>query len=137
MEDRDPALSLLATSRTASHLYGVWAIVYGILTFIFGDALWQSRAYDLAHKIPVAPESWGAVLSIFGIMILYGQFRSKWTISSLGCWLTGVWCYLFAIFFLIDAIRRGEAFGLTGTWIYLILGTLMINRGALSRKVHV
>ncbi|QAY05758.1 membrane protein [Gordonia phage Vasanti] len=134
---RDPVEALLASVRTAGILYGVFAVGYGLLTVIFGDALWGSGAYGLAQKIPAAPQSWGLVFAVFGIGILAGIRTRRPELIAASCWLSGVWCYVFAILFLADSFRRGEAFGITGFWLYTIFGTLVINRGACARKVGI
>lgn len=135
--DDDPVDALLATTRTAGILYGVFAVGYGLFTVVFGDALWGSAAYGLAQKVPAAPQSWGVVFAVFGVAILIGIIgrRHHRELTAVACWLAGIWCYVFAIMFLGDAIRRREALGITGFWVYMILGTLMINRGACAHKV--
>ncbi|UYL86874.1 membrane protein [Gordonia phage RavenCo17] len=136
-ERDDPVETLLASVRTAGILYGVLAVGYGLQTVVFGDALWGSSAYGLAQKVPVAPQSWGVVFALFGIGILVGVRTRRPEVTAASCWLAGVWCYVFAIFFLADSFRRGEVFGITGFWLYTIVGTLVINRGACARKARV
>lgn len=99
---RDPVEALLASVRTAGILYGVFAVGYGLLTVVFGDALWGSGAYGLAQKIPAAPQSWGVVFAAFGIGILVGMRVRRANLTAASCWLAGVWCFVFAIFFLAD-----------------------------------
>ena len=131
----EPVEALVAGSRTAALLYSAFCVGYGVLTLVFGDSLWGSRAYDTAQMTPVAPQSWGVALLAFGIMGVVGVARRQGGLIVWGCGLAGIWCYVFSILFLADALKRHEAFGATGWWVYLILGTLMINRAIQARRV--
>lgn len=134
----DPVEDLLGSINAASRLYGLFGIGFGVLAFCFGDGLWGSRAYDTAQLVPGAPQSWGALSMLFGMMVIFGPLlrgRHEWRVSAIGCWLMGVWCYIFAIFLATDAIKRQEAFGLSGAWLFSVVGTLAINRGRLGMRL--
>ncbi|UAK38466.1 hypothetical protein K8O93_01275 [Gordonia bronchialis] len=134
----DPVEELLASINTAGRLYGLFGIGFGLLAFCFGDSLWGARAYDTAKLVPGAPQSWGALSALFGVMVICGPLLGKrygWRVSAAGSWLIGVWCYVFAIFFAVDALKRQEAFGLSGAWLFSILGTLAINRGRVGTRL--
>lgn len=71
--------------RTAGFLLGLLPLIYGILTWVFGDALWTgSQLYRTALEVPGAPQSWGTVFIVMGALTCLSSFwfRPKLTASA-------------------------------------------------------
>lgn len=128
-------------SATAGYVYfetiGLSAalIGYGILTFIFGDALWTIGTvgvYDSADQVPFAPESWGMAFVVAGLGMALGNINGRWNrLLALSAMVAGFLFLFFSVSFFIDAIG-----GVKPSWppamIYCILATLCVNRARLA-----
>ena len=115
--------------------HGIFALAYGIITFIYGDKLWDTTAYSTASSVPYAPQSLGTVAIILGLLILY--FSHKGRIKAVGwsVFFMAVWCFVFAIFFINDVFETNSPLGLPGVISYGHAGILMINRWVLTRRM--
>lgn len=57
--------------RGSVGILAVLPIVYGLLTWFVGDALWSgSPVYSTALSVPGAPQSWGTLFIILGVALL-------------------------------------------------------------------
>ena len=114
-------------------LLGIFPLCYGILTIVFGDPLWNGApTYGTALSVPASPESWGVIAILAGLAILTGEYTKNHTVILAGCSVQSVWCMFFAIAFLVDSAQQQISFGLPGTLIYTVTGTLMITRARLA-----
>ncbi|QGF20290.1 hypothetical protein SEA_SIXAMA_111 [Gordonia phage Sixama] len=116
-------------------------IAYGVMTFIFGDALWGAgTVYDTAQNIPGAPQTWGAYTFICGLMILYGtrtKIKDRRALYILvGCGLQSIWSTFFALTFIIDCIDFATPLGATGALIHSTLLYFYANRFVLAWKTR-
>ncbi|QNJ55345.1 membrane protein [Gordonia phage LittleFella] len=121
--------------RGITLILGVYPMAYGALTFIFGDALWGSGlapTYLAALEVPWAPESWGTFAATCGIMLIVAELREKHVWLSGACFLQGVWCFTFGVFFIRDCIDNMTSFGAPGALIHLSLGVVYFLRCGLA-----
>lgn len=110
---------------------------YGILSFLFGEALWgngNSTAYQAALSAPLAPESWGAFALLCGAIILWAEFAEKFRAKAVACFAQGVWCLTFASFFFFDCISRNTVFGSTAVLIWTAFASIYLWRSRLAWK---
>ena len=121
--------------RGSTQAFIIFPIGYGILTLVFGDELWGAgRLYDAAMVIPFAPESWGVLALVFGILMAIGEFSERKMFLSVGCAMMGIWCYTFAALFLIDCLRYETPFGAPEALLYSVIGTHYWGRSRLALK---
>lgn len=124
--------------RRVTAAFAAMAIGYGILTFIFGPRLWGPPAapgglYSTAMTVPGAPQTWGAVAIVAGVLILVGQYRRRYLMLQWGCRVWSTWLFFFAITFTIDAFN-GVATANPPAWVYFCLAVVMVIRGELARE---
>lgn len=113
---------------------------YGILTWIFGDALWLGRMtarhdiYQAAFEVPYAPESWGtAFIAVGVVMAVLNLHTERW-----GHWLAvvclggGFLFLFFLISFLIDVKNSHAPNGWPPVLVYAIFAALLANRARLA-----
>lgn len=131
----NPLKALLDYARGNGLLHGIFAIIYGTLTFIYGDDLWEGPAYYNASKIPYAPQSWGAVAMLAGIIIILGSVKGKEKLVKWGCFFMSTWCLFFASLFLKDFIETKMAFILPAAVSYYHAAFLMVNRYVLAGRI--
>lgn len=133
--NKDKLKALLDYAKGNGIVHGLFAICYGLLTIIFGDELWNGPVYQNANKLPWAPQSWGLVALLCGVIILYGAYRDRERLVRWGCFFMAVWCFVFASLFLKDFIEYKAALSLPGVISYYHAAFLMINRSVLSKRV--
>lgn len=56
-----------------------------------GRARWAEVTWQYALEVPGSPFSWGAIIFIAGLFLLYGQIRGYGHASRIGCWTAFVW----------------------------------------------
>ncbi|OZD74904.1 hypothetical protein CH273_25810 [Rhodococcus sp. 05-339-2] len=121
---------LLFFARSVTVVLGALAIGYGTLTFTFGAALWSgpSHVYGTALTVPYAPQSWGVVAIVAGVLVVTGQLASRHRVVVAGAAVMILWFLFFAISFLFDVVNSGNPFGAPGVLVYTLLCVLMVLR---------
>ncbi|QXO13689.1 hypothetical protein SEA_DUMPTRUCK_34 [Gordonia phage DumpTruck] len=115
--------------RAVTLVSGGFAIGYGVLTFLFGKELWGNGAamtYDAALTVPYAPQSWGLVAMTLGVLIIFSELKEARRAKTVFMGLQGVWCFIFASYFLIDCLSSGHPFGAPGVLVYSFVGTIFL-----------
>lgn len=121
--------------RLSTWLISILPIVYGGLTWVFGDDLWtQSPIYRTALSVPYAPQSWGTAFIVLGVLsILLAELKS-YAVDALCCMIMAVILASFMIAFLTEAIGSRLVGALPPATIYALFSLLFMNRARLSWK---
>lgn len=121
--------------RGMSFLLGLNSLLFGILTFIFGDEVFGSGnapQYEQILELPWAPESWGTFSAACGVLIIVGAiFDNQRQIGS-GCVLMGLWSYTLAVLIAKDCIEHQTSFGVLAVLFFAFVGTAMFGRARLG-----
>lgn len=67
------------------------AIILGIIIIQGGAARWRDRIFEVALQFPGAPQSWGALIVVFGLVALVGSLCGRRKIVATGLYLCAVW----------------------------------------------
>jgi hypothetical protein len=106
-----------ATTR----LMATFAAFQGLFIILGHKERWGSPALKTALQFPGAPESWGAVLMVCGLMALAGSLTRRWWLIRAGMLGIAIWCFFFASTFVYTAITDHRA-GTTGILTYVVIG---------------
>ncbi|AWY06136.1 membrane protein [Gordonia phage Suzy] len=140
VKKNDKLKALLDYAKGNAIVHSAFGFSYGLLTIFAGDALWAGgRTYETANSLPYAPQSWGTIAIVFDGVIAIGSIKKtnseRWI--RWGCFGLAAWCFVFAIFFLIDSIAHWTPFGLPGVVVYGYSALLMIHRSVLGERLSV
>lgn len=119
--------------RTQTVLFGLLPVFYGLLTFVFGDALWGGTlVYRTALMVPYAPESWGVAFMTLGagVILFAGVRRNR--LLAFTCLLAALALSMFMVTFLTEVIANGNASGLPPGVVYGIFSLSFMNRARLA-----
>lgn len=119
-------------------------IGYGLLTYIFGDALWLGKMtarhdiYQAAFEVPWAPESWGTAFIITGaLMMVFNLSASRFgRMLAASTMLCGFLFLFFSISFLIDVTNNHSPNGWPPVLVYGVVAALCANRARLAWIWH-
>lgn len=115
--------------QASTVLISALPIIYGILTFIFGDALWESNPiYRTALEVPWAPQSWGGVFVVLGVSTIVCAAKRRHLAVSLATIGTAVALAGFMVSFLIESVRADSTYGLPPAAVYGIFSVAFLNR---------
>ena len=118
----------------ANEAYAVsgFAIFYGCLTWAFGKDLWPPER--AAFEVPFAPQSWGTVMIITGLVtavvssrrLVYSKYVS-WSMRT----MVLIWG-IFSATFLIDILQDNDPRSYPPFGTYMLLALLCANRVSLE-----
>lgn len=57
-----------------------------------GQSRWSASAWHYALEVPGWPASWGAVILLAGVLMLFGQRHHSRPLFHTGCWIAFGWC---------------------------------------------
>ena len=114
-----------AAVQMLARLIATFAIIQGLTIIIGGPHRWSGLSYSVALKAPGAPASWGIVLLLFGATALYGSLRDRLDVVAISTFLTGLWCFFFALSFATGAWLYRDA-NTTAMWTYGLLTIICI-----------
>lgn len=119
--------------RTQTVLLGLLPVFYGLLTFIYGDALWGgSIVYRTALTVPYAPESWGVAFMALGTgVIIFAGVRYQVLLAA-SCILTALVLSMFMVTFLTEVVLGNNMSGLPPGVVYGIFSLSFMNRARLA-----
>lgn len=121
--------------RVSTWLIGMLPIVYGILTWTFGDALWAaSPVYRTALAMPYAPQSWGVAFITMGVATIWFAERKAYRADMWACLTTAFVLAGFMASFLIVAVEDHTLAALPPTVVYALFALLFMNRARLAWK---
>lgn len=109
----------------------LFPLVYGALTFVFSNALWNpTGVHAAALRVPGAPESWGVLFVLLAVAVIIGSvMRRKW-LTVAAC-MTSALVYatfMFVVLMATAAFPRTVA----QAAIYLVFSLLFLNRARLA-----
>lgn len=94
------------------------AVMLGLLILIGGDPRFSSASYATALRYPYAPESWGVVVGVLGLIGIAASLCGQLKATAVTLYGLAAWCLFFAHSFFETAHENSDA-GTTGIPIYL------------------
>lgn len=106
-----------------------YAILQGIAIILGGRQRWVAKALQVALSVPGAPTSWGIVLALFGVIVLWCTFNYKPRLALLGMLGIGAWAFFFALALIPAVIEPNSRITSTGigTYIYVGVGACLLG----------
>lgn len=121
--------------RVQTWLIGLLPVLYGILTWTFGDTLWASSPiYRTALAMPYAPQSWGVAFIVMGVLTVWFSERCKHRADMVACLVTAFVLAGFMASFVIVAVEDRTPGALPPAVIYALFALLYMNRAWLAWK---
>lgn len=121
--------------RLSTWIIGALPVIYGVLTWVFGDALWASSpVYRSALLVPYAPQSWGTVFIALGALSIALAERDKHRADAVCCHLMAVILAAFMVSFALVAYTDTTLSALPPTVVYGLFALLYMNRGWMAWK---
>lgn len=120
-------------TRYVTTLLGLLPIMYGVLTWIFGDRLWGGNpVYGTAMQVPGAPQTWGAMFFILGLGTLI-SVRTGHDLCIVGFTVpTAVVLASFMVTFLVEAIGHDNPTALPPAIVYAVLALMLMARARMA-----
>lgn len=109
------------------------AVVLGSLIVIGGKERFTGVSYEAALRYPYAPESWGIVLLVVGVVGLIASVSGKLRMVGATLYAEAVWCLFFAYSFAETATKNPVA-GTTGPAIYAGASVVLAVLGVVHWK---
>jgi len=106
---------------------GLWAVLFGLSTFLGHKTRWQSPAYHTALLLPGAPESWATIIAVCGILLLVSLKVPRVWIINLANFLGFWWCFMFAVALLKESFVN-EGISFTDAITYGLIGFVFAGR---------
>lgn len=114
-----------------------WLLTVGIglgaLILIGGDPRFTGAAYATALRYPYAPESWGIVIGLVGVVGIVASLLGRLKLTAAMLYLFAAWCLFFAHSF-IQTATENPAAGTTGVPVYIGLAVSSILLGVVHWK---
>lgn len=123
--------------RGSVGLLAALPILYGLMTWIFGDDLWSgSEVYRTAMTTPGAPQSWGTLFIATGLTLLVCAARRRYTAVMVVSIVTALVLGMFMVMFGAEyAIRRNES-ALPPALAWGVFSLLFLNLCRLASKLR-
>ncbi|QOC56176.1 membrane protein [Gordonia phage Madi] len=121
--------------RGITVLLSAVCVLFGVLTYVFGDHLFgagSASQYTRILSVPWSPESWGTFAIVCGVLILAGSFRSKQLQVGSGCTLMGLWSFALAYLIVADCVKYQTSYGALGALFFIFFGIAMLGRARLA-----
>lgn len=128
------------TLRDTTMWIATWAVLYGVVTVLGGDPVWDIPPYRTALLVPYSPESWGWLLMAIGFAIFYAMFTGKNRVAVWALLMGSVWNLFFALSFLNEYKRAisGESptggIGLGPVVTYIFIAGVFVLRVSTYRR---
>lgn len=115
--------------RASTILISTLPIVYGLLTFVFGGALWASNPiYRTALQVPGAPQSWGMAFVFLGGATIVLAAKRRHLAVAIATLATSCALASFMAAFLIESWRATSLYGIPPAVVYGIFSVAFLNR---------
>lgn len=119
--------------RTQTVMFGLLPVLYGLLTFAFGDDLWSgSVVYRTALSVPYAPESWGVTFVTLGVGVMLFSWTGRQRLLATWSMATALILSMFMVTFLTEWVANDNPSGLPPGIIYAVLAMSFMNRARLA-----
>ncbi|AER47665.1 hypothetical protein [Mycolicibacterium goodii] len=129
----DEYTRLLDHTRAVTTLLGLLPMLYGVLTWIFSDALWgSSPVYRTALMVPFAPESWGTVFVTLGLLTIVLAHTNRHRGLTVVSLLTALVLGMFMVAFAWEGYASQTLSALPPAVVYGIFALLFMNRARLA-----
>lgn len=110
------------------------ALLIGAAIIWGGDIRFSGPSYASALTYPGAPESWGIVIGLAGLVGLLGSLLSRLWLTRWSLYTITAWCLFFTIT-LIQAAAHLPNAGLTGPFVYLYFAVSAAVLGAAHHRM--
>lgn len=100
---------LLAVSRLSGFVMASYGIFQGAIILIGGDNRFSQIGYITAMRVPGAPDTWGWILGVSGIVAWFGIKNRMYCLASAGMFGGGAWSFAFGGAFLISSVQYPNA----------------------------
>jgi len=119
-------------SKAVSVTLGLFPLIYGLMTFVFGTNLWDDPGgmHALALEVPGAPESWGAVFAGIGTGIIASSLRRQWKWWAVG--FNAAAAFVMAVFMGAFVLSGALPDALDPALSYGVFSVLFLHRARLS-----
>lgn len=114
---------------------GLFAVALGAAIVLGRREAWSGAEYTAALYVPGAPESWGWLLLVLGIVVLVGKlaFNRSSAVLLVGLGGCGIWHVSMMVTFVISASTVPDV-GTTQCIIHLFIAVLYFYRLAVYRR---
>lgn len=119
--------------QSIARLTLTFGVVIGLFIIAGGAARWQGPSYASALAYPGAPESWGYVALITGVIGLLGSLQARMILVAWSLYLLAAWALFFAISVGSAAYGNPNA-GTTGVAVYLYVALVGIVVGVAHHR---
>ncbi|AGT12917.1 hypothetical protein KAYACHO_13 [Mycobacterium phage KayaCho] len=124
---------LLDFVRTATVLLGLLPLLYGGLTWLYGDALWAGNiVYGTALAVPWAPQSWGLAMIVLGLGVIVSERMDRRRCVCIFTMLTALMLSMFMVTFLVEVIANENVSALPPALVYGVVSLLFMARARLA-----
>lgn len=119
--------------RTATVLLGLLPLMYGGLTWFYGDSLWAgSLAYGTALSVPWAPQSWGTMFIVVGVVIIGAARRGHRKCIAISTLVGALMLSMFMVTFLTEVFSNGKEGAWPPALVYGVMSLLFLARSRLA-----
>jgi hypothetical protein len=107
-------------SRVTIWIAGAFGVIQGTLILASDPSRFTGPSYITLTELPGAPQTWGAVALVAGVLILLGSWGRFWRLKAVGLTLLSAWAFVFSVGIFI-AIFVANA-PTTGALPYTVIG---------------
>lgn len=127
--------SLTEYVRLSTWLIGALPVVYGVFTWVYGTSLWSnSPVYPTALTVPMAPQSWGTVFIVLGVLSVWCAETRRYAADAVFSMATAVILASFMCAFVLEYVGQGMRGAIPPATSYALFSLLYMNRARLSWK---
>ncbi|QHB37753.1 hypothetical protein I5G63_gp012 [Mycobacterium phage Imvubu] len=119
--------------RTATVLLGLLPMMYGGLTWVYGDRLWAGNAvYGTAMGVPGAPQSWGVLFVTLGVGVIASARLGRRRCIAGFTLASALMLAMFMVTFLTEVVGNGQVQALPPALVYGIVSLLFLSRSRMA-----
>ena len=124
------------TLRLNAWVIGALPVLYGIMTWVFGQRLWSgSSAYMHALSVHGAPQTWGTVFLVLGVISIAAHETKRYTTDAVSCALLAIVLAMFMASFITAGFVLGDNVSTASPALsYAIFSVLFLGRARLAWK---
>ena len=119
--------------RTTTVLLGLLPVIYGGLTWLYGEGLWTiSSIYATAMTVPGAPQSWGGLFIVVGTGVIVSAARRRKKCIAAFTLLAALILSMFMASFLTEWVTNDVTGALPPAVVYGVVSLLFLTRAHLA-----